>query len=238
MRSTLRLSGLAAVALLILPSALRAQGRSVTGTYNTTITSPQGGVKAVIVLKKTGAAYSGTLAADGFPEIPVSNVVPSDTGVTLQGDSPDGAVLVSMKFAGSDKVTGKLTYQGMEMALDGTFAASGGVAPVAASGGAAISPVGSYEMKTTGPMMGASTFDVTCTVTKTAAGTFDATCANPERGEVPASSVKVSGNVVTISGDTPVGPFLISATIAGKAITGWMSVGEEKSDLKGQFSAR
>ncbi len=235
MRLSLRFAGLAA-ALVLLPAAVFAQGRSVTGTYNTTITSPQGAVKAVIVLKKAGGAFAGTLAADGFPEIPVSNVVPSDTGVTLQGDSPDGAVLVSMKFSGSDKVTGKLTYQGMEMALDGTFAGTGGAAPTTTAAG--ISPVGSYEMKTTGPMMGASVFDVTCTVTKSAAGTFDATCANPERGEVPASSVKVSGNVVTISGDTPVGPFLITATIAGKAITGWMSVGEEKSDLKGQFTAR
>ncbi len=236
MRITLRLSGFAAAALLLLPASLLAQGRTVAGTYTTTITSPQGGVKAVIVLKKTGSAYSGTLAADGFPEIPVSNVVPSDTGVTLQGDSPDGAVLVSMKFAGSDKITGKVTYQGMDMVLDGTFAAVSGAMPVAAVGG--MSPVGSYEMKTTGPMMGASVFDVTCAVTKTAAGGFDATCGNPERGDVPASSVTVSGNVVTIGGDTPVGPFRIVMTVAGKAITGSMSVGDEKSDLKGQFTAR
>ncbi len=236
MRITLRFAGIAAAALLLLPASLLAQGRTVSGTYTTMITSPQGGVKAVIVLKKSGAAYTGTLAADGFPEIPVSNVVPSDTGVTLQGDSPDGAVLVSMKFAGSDKITGKVTYQGTEMALDGTFAAAGGAMPPAAAAG--MSPVGSYEMKTTGPMMGASIFDVTCAVTKTAAGGFDATCGNPERGDVPASSVTVSGNVVTIGGDTPVGPFRIVMTVAGKAITGSMSVGDEKSDLKGQFTAR
>ena len=236
MRFSLRPSAIVLAALLLAPASLLAQGRSVAGTYSTTITSPQGAVKAVIVLKKSGTAFAGTLAAEGFPEIPVSNVVPSDTGVTLQGDSPDGAVLVNMKFAASDKVTGKLTYQGMEMTLDGTFAAAGAAMP--ASTGAALSPVGSYEMKTTGPMMGAATFDVSCTVTKTAAGGFDATCANPERGEVPASSVSVTGNVVTIGGDTPVGPFRLTLTVAGKVVTGSFAVGDEKSDVKGQFTAK
>jgi hypothetical protein len=113
---------------------------------------------------------------------------------------------------------------------------AGGATPGPATAG--ISPVGIYEMKTTGPMMGAAIFDVSCTVTKAAAGGFDATCGNPERGDVPASEVKVSANVVTISGDTPVGPFKLVLTVAGKAVTGTMAVGDEKADVKGQFVAK
>jgi hypothetical protein len=221
-------------ALLLLPAMAVAQGRTVTGTYNTTITSPQGAVKAVIVVKKEAGAFGGTLSADGFPTIPVSNVVPSDTGVTLQGDSPDGAVAVSMKFAGADKVTGKVLYQGMEMALDGTFAADGAAAAAPAG---AMNAAGTYELKSTAPLMGTSEFPVTCAVTRAADGTYSGTCGN-DQGGAAIGALTVDGNVVTMSGDSPAGPFKAVLTIVGRTATGTLSLGSETAAMKGTFAPK
>jgi hypothetical protein len=220
----------AAVALAVTPARAVAQGRQVLGTYTTSITSPQGAIKAVIVLKRDGATVGGTLSADGFPTIPVSNVVPSDTGVTLQGDSPDGAVMVSMKFMGPDKVAGKLNYQGMEMALDGSFAPE--------ASGAAVSGVGQYDMKSSEPIMGAAEFPFTCLITRGANGALGGTCGNPDQGDVPVNTVTVAGNQVTLAGDTPVGPFKVVLTITGSAATGTLSVGAETAKAKGTYTPK
>jgi hypothetical protein len=218
-------------ALVLLPAIAGAQGRSVTGTYTTTITSPQGAVKAVIVLKREAGTFAGSLAAEGFPEIPVSHVVPSDTGVTLQGDSPDGAVMVSMKFTAADKVTGKLVYQGADMALDGTFAADGGAAmPV-------MNAAGTYELKSTEALMGAQEFPVTCVVTRGPDGAYAGTCGN-DQGGAAIGALSVAGNVVTISGDSPAGPFKAVLTIDGKVATGTLALGSETAKMKGTFAPK
>lgn len=225
-----------AAALLLLPGVASAQARSVIGTYNTTITSPQGAVKAVIVLKGAPGAFTGTLAAEGFPEIPVSNVVPSDTGVTLTGDSPDGGVNVSMKFAGGDKVTGKLVYQGQEMVLDGTFSPSGS-APAAASGAALASAAGTYELKSTESLMGMSEFPVTCVVTMAANGAYAGTCGN-DQGGAAIAALTVAGNVVTMTGDSPAGPFKAVFTVDGRAASGTLTLGAETAKMKGTFAPK
>jgi hypothetical protein len=218
-------------ALCLVPGVLVAQGRSVTGTYTTTVTSPQGAVKAVIVLKREAGVFAGTLAAEGFPEIPVSHVVPSDTGVTLQGDSPDGAVLVSMKFTAADKVTGKLVYQGMDMTLEGTFAGEGGAAMTA------LNAAGTYELKSTEALMGAQEFPVTCVVTRGTDGAYAGTCGN-DQGGAAISAMTVAGNVVTMSGDSPAGPFKAVLTIDGKVATGTLSLGSETAKMKGTFAPK
>lgn len=225
-----------AAALLLLPVVASAQSRSVTGTYNTTITSPQGAIKAVIVLKGGPGAFTGTLAAEGFSEIPVSNVVPSDTGVTLVGDSPDGGVNVSMKFAGGDKVTGKLVYQGMEMVLDGTFAPAGGVAAPAA-GAALASAAGTYELKSTESLMGMSEFPVTCVVTRAANGAYAGTCGN-DQGGATIAALTVAGSVVTMTGDSPAGPFKAVFTVDGRAAAGTLTLGAETAKMKGTFAPK
>ena len=214
-------------ALLLLPVAAIAQGRNVTGTYNTTINSPQGAVKAVIVLKRDAGAFSGTLAADGFPTIPVTNVMPSDSGVSLQGDSPDGAVTVKMKFGAADKVTGTVVYQGAEMTLDGTFA----------SGTAAMSAAGMYELKSTEPLLGMAEFPVTCAITAAADGSYSGTCGN-DQGGAPVGKIVVDGSVVTMTGDSPAGPFKAVITIAGKAATGTLQLGAETAKMKGTFTPK
>ncbi|MBC7842904.1 MAG: hypothetical protein H7099_11350 [Gemmatimonadaceae bacterium] len=225
-------------ALLLLPGIASAQARSVVGTYNTTITSPQGAVKAVIVLKGGPGAFTGTLAAEGFPEIPVSNVVPSDTGVTLMGDSPDGGVNVSMKFAGGDKVSGKVVYQGMEMVLDGTFSPSGSApAAASASGTAVASAAGTYELKSTESLMGMSEFPVTCVVTMAANGAYAGTCGN-DQGGAAIAALTVAGNVVTMTGDSPAGPFKAVFTIDGRAAAGTLTLGAETAKMKGTFAPK
>ena len=214
-------------ALLLLPIAAIAQGRNVTGTYNTTINSPQGAVKAVIVLKRDAGAFTGTLAADGFPTIPVTNVVPSDSGVSLQGDSPDGAVMVKMKFGAADKVTGTVVYQGAEMTLDGSFA----------SGAAAVSAAGMYELKSTEPLLGMAEFPVTCAITAEADGSYSGTCGN-DQGGAPVGKIVVDGSVVTMTGDSPAGPFKAVITIAGKSATGTLQLGAETAKMMGTFTPK
>ena len=220
------------VALMLLPTFVIAQsGRSVTGTYTTTINSPQGVVKAVIVVKREAGAFGGTLAAEGFSVIPVTNVVPSDSGVSLQGDAPDGAVVVKMKFAAGDKVAGTVLYQGQEMAIEGTFASEG------AGMAAVLDASGTYELKSTEPMMGMPEFPVTCSLSRAADRSYSGTCSN-EQGSAPINSVTVDGNVVTMTGDSPVGAFKAVVTLAGRAVSGTLQLGAELARIKGTFAPK
>lgn len=218
--------------LLVLPGIAVAQGRNVTGTYNTTVSSPQGAVKAVIVLKREAGAFAGTLAAEGFPTIPVSNVVPSDAGVTLQGDSPDGAVNVSMKFVAADKVTGTLVYQGAAMTLEGTFAVEG-----SAPSATAMNAAGTYELKSTEPLMGTTDFPVTCAVTRAADGSYGGTCGN-DQGGAAIGALTVQGSVVTMTGDSPAGPFKAVITVDGRTASGTLTLGAETAKMKGTFAPK
>ena len=220
------------LALAAMPAIAAAQGRDVSGTYTTNINSPQGAVKAVIVLKKDAGAYTGTLAADGFPTIPVSNVVPTDSSLSLQGDSPDGAVLVKLKFGSGDKITGTLVYQGNEMVLDGTYAAG-----VSASAAGAMAAAGTYELKSTEPLMGSAEFPVTCSLQKAANGSYSGTCGN-DQGGAPIGAAVVEGNVVTLTGDSPAGPFKAVLTVTGRAVAGTLQLGAETAKLKGTFTPK
>ena len=101
-----------------------------------------------------------------------------------------------------------------------------------------ISPVGVFTMKTTQPLMGAAEFDVNCTVVKGATGAFSGTCGNPESGDVPIGAVSTAGNVVTISGDSPVGPFKVLVTVTSGVAEGTISLGEETAKLKGTFTPK
>ena len=239
MRVSFRQIGLATVVavLAMLPRTMQAQARQVAGTYTTNVSTPQGALKAVIVLKLENGVYSGTLSAEGFPTMPVSSATPSDSGVKLQVDTPDGGVAVAMKFGAGDKVTGTLNYQGADMMLDGTFAPAGGMTGASAAA-TATSPVGSYELKTSEPLMGDPAFAVACTVTKSASGVFEGSCGNPDRGDAPVSSVTMAGNVVTMVGDTPVGPFRVVLNIAGSDAEGTITIGSEVAKLKGRFTAK
>jgi hypothetical protein len=224
-----RASLLCAIAIALpLTSEAQRQPRAVAGTYTTTVSSPQGDVKAVILLKKEGAAFTGTLAAEGFPTLPVVNVVPSDTGVTLDGDSPDGPVNVSLKFGDGDKVTGKVVYQGLEMVLAGTFAAGDAMNSVA---GPAMDPVGVYTVTSEAAIMGEASLTVRCTVTK--AGDSHGGMCGTDAGEAPIGTVTVAGNTVTVGGESPAGPYKIVMTVANGAVTGTMAIGAESSKLKG-----
>lgn len=119
-------------AAVLAPVAVQAQARQVAGTYTTVINSPQGPIKAILVLKRDAAGtYAGTLSPEGFPVLTLTGVVASDTGLVAQADM-DGSLTVTIKFAAADKVTGSVLYQGMDMGLEGTFAPA---APGAAPGG-------------------------------------------------------------------------------------------------------
>ncbi len=125
MRTALRFAALASLvvaAAALTPVSAHAQGRVVTGTYTVSIESPQGPVKAVLVLKKLNGAFAGSLLADGFPELPIATAVPTDSSVVVTADTPDGGVTVTVKFSATDKVTGSVVYQGMDMPMSGTFA--------------------------------------------------------------------------------------------------------------------
>jgi len=110
--------------------ALLAQGRSVNGTYNASLNTPNGALTTVIVITGEKSALTGTLDVEGFPSMPLTKVTPSDSGVALIVDTPDGVVTVAVKFLDASKVKGTVLYQGMEMALEGTFT------PVAPGAGA------------------------------------------------------------------------------------------------------
>ncbi len=110
-------------AVALVAGLAHAQGRTITGTYTTVVNSPQGPVPAVIVLKKENGKVGGTLAAEGFPVLPVASVTATDSTVAIQADSPDGGVVVTLKFGANNKVSGTVLYQGAEMPVEGTFAA-------------------------------------------------------------------------------------------------------------------
>ncbi len=124
MRTAHRFAALASLvaAAALTPVSAHAQGRVVTGTYTVSIESPQGPVKAVLVLKQVNGTFAGSLAAEGFPELPIATAVPTDTSVVMTADTPDGGVTVTVKFSATDKVTGSVLYQGMDMPMSGTFA--------------------------------------------------------------------------------------------------------------------
>jgi hypothetical protein len=217
-------------AMAVSSVALRAQApaaRDVSGTYTTQVASPQGPVKAVMVLKKEAATYTGTLAAEGFPTLPITTVTPMADGLKVVADSPDGGVIVEMKMGTGDKVSGKLTYQGMEMPIEGTFAGAGGM----------VSPSGEYQIKTTEPMMGETGFEVTCVISKGADGNHAGTC-TAAAGSAPVSQVSVAGNVVTMGGESPAGPYTVVATVVGTTITGTMTLGGEAAKFTGKFTAK
>ncbi len=110
--------------------------REVAGTYTMSLNSPQGALKIVVVVKRENNALTGTLAAEGYPVIPLTTVTPSATGVTIAADTPDGGLNMALTFGASEKVTGTLNYQGMDLPVEGTFTA--GAAP--ASGPAPSRP--------------------------------------------------------------------------------------------------
>jgi hypothetical protein len=231
MRSMIRRSVVAAaVALVTAAGTLGAQApatRDVAGTYTAQISSPQGPIKVVIVLKKEPTAYSGTLSAEGFPTLPITTATPTADGVKVVADSPDGGVIVTMKTTDGDKMTGTLTYQGMEMPIEGTYA---GV-----SGG--MSPAGEYAIKTTEPLLGESNLDVVCTISKGADGKFSGACVAPA-GAAPVTQVSVAGNVVTMAGESPGGPYTVVATVTGTAVAGTVTLGGETAKFTGKFTAK
>jgi hypothetical protein len=55
---------------------------------------------------------------------------------------------------------------------------------------------------------------------------------------VPISSVTTDGNVVTISGETPAGPFKGVVTITGTTAEGTITVGTETAKMKGTFTPK
>ncbi|MES3034278.1 MAG: hypothetical protein V4813_09800 [Gemmatimonadota bacterium] len=101
-----------------------------------------------------------------------------------------------------------------------------------------INPVGVFTMKTTQPLMGSPVFDVNCTVTKGATGAFGGACGNADSGEVPISTVTAAGKLVTITGDTPVGPFTVTVTVTDGVAEGSISLGNETAKLKGTFAPK
>jgi hypothetical protein len=218
-----------AAAYVLSPLAMQAQARDLSGIYNAAVNSPQGAVKVVITLKKEGGAMTGSLAAEGFPTLPVSSATPTADGVKVVADSPDGGVTVDIKFGAGDKMTGMLTYQGMEMPIEGTFAAGGGAM--------AFSPGGEYVLKTIEPMLGESALEIVCTISKGADGKYAGTC-TAAAGSAPVSQVTVAGNVVTMGGESPAGPYSAAATVVGTEVTGTLTLGGETAKFKGTFTAK
>lgn len=229
LRSFARLA--AVVTLAVTPLALSAQGRAVSGVYTTTLNSPQGALKAVITITGDKGSYAGTLAADGFPVMPVTKVTPSDSGVALDVETPDGGVQMTIKFLDATKVQGTLVYQGMQMGLEGTFAAAG-------AGSATFTPTGAYNLVTTQPLMGATAFDVSCAVQAAPNGSYTGVCGNSSLGEAPIGTVTAAGNVVTITGDTPAGAYKVVVTIVGAAADGTVTIGTETAKAKGTFTPK
>jgi len=96
---------------------------------------------------------------------------------------------------------------------------------------------GVYDLKSTQPLLGMTEFPVTCTVRSGVSGAYSGTCGN-DQGDAPIGSVSVSGNVVTMSGDSPAGPFKAILTIVGKDVTGTLEIGSETAKIKGTFAPK
>ena len=233
------LATLAVALFSVAPSSVAAQGRTVTGTYTTSLTTPQGQLKALIVIKRDNGALSGTLDVEGFPTARIASVTPTDNTVRMIAETPEGPVDVTLKFTDADKVAGTVLYQGAEYPIEGTFVASASGAAGSLPPGRALSTAaGTYSLKTTQPLMGSDAFEVTCTVTRATSGSYGGACGNPEHGEVAVEAVTVAGNTVTITGPTPAGAYTLSLTIAGAAADGTIAVGAEMVKIKGTFAAK
>lgn len=218
--------------LALVPRGVEAQSRPITGTYTTSINSPQGALKTIIVLKRENGTYGGTLAADGFPVIAITTVTPSDSVLKLVAETPDGNVSVSIRFAGGDKVTGSVLYQGADMPMEGTFAAAGDAAPAAS-----VSGIGEYSFKSTEPLLGMAEFAFTCSISKNASGALGGSCGS-DQGSASVGSVVVAGNVVTMNGDTPGGPMKLQVTITGGDTAGTIAIGAEVAKVKGLYTPK
>lgn len=231
---------LATTALAAVPALLVAQApaRQVAGTYAFEVLSPNGAVKVQMVLKQEGAAHAGTLNADGFPALQLSRVTPTDSGVIVEADTPDGSdVSVIAKIAADNRLMGKVNYAGMEMPFTGTFTPAGGAA-AATTAPATVDPVGAYAGATTEPFMGQGSFPFECVIERGANGTLKGGCGQPGNGpgEAPFEKVEVSGATVKANGQTPAGPYALELTIAGTEATGAIVLGGERAKLKATFT--
>lgn len=232
------LATLAVALFTVAPSSVAAQGRTVTGTYTTGLTTPQGQLKALIVIKRDNGALSGTLDVEGFPTARIGSVTPTDSTVRMIAETPEGPAVVTLRFTDADKVAGTVLYQGAEYPIEGTFMASGsGAADSVPPGRALLTAAGTYSLKTTQPLMGSDAFEVTCTVTRATSGSYGGACST-EYGEVAVEAVAVAGNTVTMTGLAPVGAYTLSLTIAGAAADGTIAVGAEMVKIKGTFAAK
>jgi hypothetical protein len=217
--------------LLALPALSAAQGRNVAGTYKVAVNSPQGAVNAVVTVTRTNGAYGGTLAADGFPTIPITHVETSDTGFVAHADAGGEMVMLNARFNGADKVRGTLNYQGADMSMEGTYTPDGAVA------GGALNPVARYTGKTLDPFMGAAEFQFVCDISK-AGDKFGGGCgpSADQLNEAPIESVTVTGNEVTFTGGSPMGPYNGKMTVTGTTFTGTLTLGGETARIQGTIT--
>lgn len=231
----------ATLALATVPAlaAAQAPARSLAGTYNFEVLSPNGAVKVVMTVTKEASGHAGTLNAEGFPSIQFSRITPNDSGALFEADAGDGSgVAVGMKIGADNRIMGKVNYGGFDMPFTGTFAPASATPAAATATGAAVDPTGSYAGATLDPILGQGSLAFECVITRGANGALGGGCgqAGNGPGEAPFSRVDVSGSQVKATGTSPVGPFSIEFALDGATATGTMQIGSEKAKMRATFT--
>ncbi|MBR9988288.1 MAG: hypothetical protein KFH98_00965 [Gemmatimonadetes bacterium] len=82
------------------------------GVYDFTTTIEGTAVAGTITITQGASGYTGTIATNVSPSLPIRSVAVDDRKVTVAADSPDGPVTIIMELAG-DEFTGTWSYAGM-----------------------------------------------------------------------------------------------------------------------------
>lgn len=220
---------------VLVPLALQAQApRTVIGSYAFEVLSPNGAVRTVMTLEKRGDGVGGTLNAEGLPTVQVVRVTPTDSGAVYEAALPDGeSVVLVGRLTPDNRFAGRVTYMGLEMPFAGTFTPTGGAAP-----GAGVDVAGRLAGETTEPFMGAPSLPFECLITRTPAGAWAGGCApaGQPHDAAPITAVTVAGSVITASGASPMGPYVLQYTLEGTKATGTISLNGEKAKFAATFT--
>jgi hypothetical protein len=236
-------AALATLVLATAPALVHAQSaaRTIAGTYNFEVLSPNGAVKVVMTVRQEGQGHAGTLNADGFPTLQFSRITPNDSGALFEAEPGDGtSVVVAMKMAAENRIMGKVNYSGFDMPFTGTFTpAAPGAAPAAAApAGPAVDPTGTYAGATLDPMLGQTSFAFECVISRGANGALGGGCGQSGNGpgEAPFSKVEVTGSQVKATGMSQVGMFSLEFALDGTTANGQIQLGGEKAKMRATFT--
>jgi hypothetical protein len=88
------------------------------GTFSVATEVNGGPVTGTLTIGGAAGAYAGSFTSDALPELPVSKVTVKGPAMTMQLESPQGTVVMTLTFTGND-YTGQWELGGQTGAMKG-----------------------------------------------------------------------------------------------------------------------